>query len=101
VTQAKFLHELAGKLSCWRWKVGDSAADSMERILVDVLGPVLAAGPALCDKLDRVAEDTKGIFVMAHIHGQNYEGANWSKEYDAMRAAWAAACEKLKVGNET
>jgi hypothetical protein len=45
------------------------------------------AARALLKKLDRVEEDTKGIFVMAHIHGQNYAGANWSEEYKALEAA--------------
>jgi hypothetical protein len=53
-----------------------------------------AALENLLNKLDQVEEDTKGIFVMAQIHGKYYNGANWSKEYAAGRAALAASQER-------
>jgi hypothetical protein len=45
------------------------------------------AAEALLCKLDQVAKDTAGIFVMAHVHGNDYKGANWAKEYATVRAA--------------
>jgi hypothetical protein len=50
---------------------------------------VLAAGEALLDKLDAIDKDAsyKSIVTIAHIHGCDYTGPNWSAEYDALRAA--------------
>ena len=49
--------------------------------------PLVTALKNLCDKLDKVVEDTKGLFVMAYAHGQMYQGANWAEEYNAAREA--------------
>jgi hypothetical protein len=47
------------------------------------------AAESLLRKLDKVAEDTKDMFVLSYAHGQRYTGANWSEEYAAVRAALA------------
>lgn len=50
---------------------------------VDVL--VKRVLKSLLDKMDKVEEDTKDVFAMAYIHGQEYKGENWKKEYDEAR----------------
>ncbi len=45
----------------------------------------------LCDKLDKVTEDTKDLFVLAYAHGQMYQGANYAAELKAAKAALAAS----------
>lgn len=56
-----------------------------------------AAAMTLLRKLDQVEKDTRGIFVMAHIHGSDYKGANWSEEYKALEAALAQPPESAEV----
>jgi len=78
-TREKAIRSIMGQLTAHT----ESAAPRIEDGLRE------AAEKLLC-KLDQVEKDTQGIFVMAHIHGQNYTGANWSEEYAMVRAALAA-----------
>ena len=48
---------------------------------------LLAASKALAEKLEQVGEDTKGVFVLAHIHGQPHQGATYNEELDELNAA--------------
>jgi hypothetical protein len=41
---------------------------------------------ALCDKLDVVGEACSGIFVLAKIHGSEYDGPTWLEEINRARA---------------
>jgi hypothetical protein len=50
-------------------------------------GKLREAARKLLSKLDQVEKDTQGIFVMAHVHGQDYKGANWSEEYKELEVA--------------
>ena len=49
------------------------------------------AATELCDTLDKVSEDTKGIFTSAWLHGVYYTGANYSKALERVRKALAAS----------
>lgn len=39
----------------------------------------------LLDKLDAIAETANGIYAFAYVHGMEYQGPNWSLEYEAGR----------------
>lgn len=56
---------------------------------------------ALVTKLDKVTEDTKGLFAMAWAHGQMYQGANYGEELKAAKAALAEPASDLRAKLES
>ena len=78
--------ETAIRTECYNLGWADCTKRKVEP-LQEQRDSLLAALEALCDKLDQVAKDTAGVFTLAHIHGQNYTGANWGDEYLQARAA--------------
>ena len=92
----RYIEELATELDRVNAFVSKNCKATGLRVLRERLLPVLAASDALLSKLDQVAKDTEGMFVMAHIHGQDYKGVNWSEEYRALRAALAAKSQRVR-----
>lgn len=48
---------------------------------------VEAAARALVAKLDEVGAATLGVYVLAKVHGMEYDGPNYGVELEALRAA--------------
>ena len=74
--QSKSPSEPCGKcFSCKTAIALSSAAEDAEKMqeMREALG-------ALCDKLDAVGEACSGIFMLAKIHGAEYDGPTWVNE---------------------
>jgi len=52
-----------------------------------VISTLTDLGQALVEKLDRVTEDSAGVFQHAAMHHYEYRGAQYGEELEAFRAA--------------
>lgn len=52
---------------------------------------VVEAAQALVAKLDEVNAATLGVFVLAKVHGMEYNGPNYGAELESLRNALAGA----------